>query len=287
MKSKKYQTASALLTALSERLKQKAKNEGIDIQRLRRQVAFDRFLIRLFSKEPSPWILKGGHAMELRMNIARATKDIDLALKDMALTSKDSNIQNTMILKELRTLSAIDLNDFFIFQIEDAIMNLEAPLYGGARFPVVALMDGRIFTRFHLDVGVGDILIEPPEIVIGEDWLGFAGLHTKGVPALSAEQQFAEKIHAYTLPREGRFNSRVKDLIDMILLIKTKKLNNTKLKEAIQKTFDRRDSHKIPEKLQAPPSEWQIPFTNLAKECELDVTLDAAFKKLNKFIKEV
>ena len=65
MKDKKYQTAGALLSALSDRLKQKSKTEGLDIQRLRRQVAFDRLLLRLFSKTSSPWVLKGGYAMEL------------------------------------------------------------------------------------------------------------------------------------------------------------------------------------------------------------------------------
>ena len=57
MKNKKYQTAGALLAALSERLKKKSQKEGLDIQRLRRQVAFDRLLLRLFSKTSSPWVL--------------------------------------------------------------------------------------------------------------------------------------------------------------------------------------------------------------------------------------
>ena len=110
MKNKKYQTPSGLLSSLSERLKQKAKSEGTDIQRLRRNVAFDRLLIRLFSKNPSSWVLKGGYAMELRVSNPRATKDIDLALKDLTLTSKNSEVQNKMILKELRSLASVDSN---------------------------------------------------------------------------------------------------------------------------------------------------------------------------------
>ena len=35
---------------------------------------------------------------------------------------------------------------------------------------------------------------------------------------IGREQQFAEKLHAYTLPRNSA-NSRVKDLVDMALLI--------------------------------------------------------------------
>jgi len=38
------------------------------------------------------------------------------------------------------------------------------------------------------------------------------------VQLIAREQQFAEKIHAYTLPRSAT-NSRVKDLVDMALLI--------------------------------------------------------------------
>jgi hypothetical protein len=30
--------------------------------------------------------------------------------------------------------------------------------------------------------------------------------------------KFAEKLHAYTLPRQGRPNARVKDLVDLVLL---------------------------------------------------------------------
>ena len=286
MKDKKYQTAGALLAALSDRLKQKSKKESLDIQRLRRQVAFDRLLLRLFSKTPSPWVLKGGYAMELRMKNPRATKDIDLTVKDKKLFSNDLTEQNSMILRALRSFAAIDLKDFFIFQIEDSIMELEGPIYGGARFPVTAKVDGRLFVRFHLDVGFDNILLEPLESIKGEDWLGFAKLHTKSIPALSIEQHFAEKIHVYTLPRKGQLNSRVKDLIDMVLLVRTKKIKTKKLKEAIKRIFEHRGSHKMPDKLQAPPTEWEIPFSVLAKDCLLSITLENSFKEIISFLKE-
>jgi len=81
--ARRYKTAQALRTALEARLQEMARSRGTDIQRLRRRVAFDRFLARLFTVEPPqryPWFLKGGYAMELRMRHARATKDIDLTL---------------------------------------------------------------------------------------------------------------------------------------------------------------------------------------------------------------
>ena len=74
---KQYKTAGAFRTALETRLQTRAQVERTDLQRLRRQVAFDRFLARLFPKGPKgtyPWILKGGYAMELRIRSARTTR---------------------------------------------------------------------------------------------------------------------------------------------------------------------------------------------------------------------
>ena len=45
---RKYATGLALRTALEERLKRVAREEGIDLQRLRRQVAFDPFSLDYF-----------------------------------------------------------------------------------------------------------------------------------------------------------------------------------------------------------------------------------------------
>lgn len=52
--NRQYNSGVALRTSLEERLKRTAHDEAVDLQRLRRQVAFDRFLARLFhcSSEP-------------------------------------------------------------------------------------------------------------------------------------------------------------------------------------------------------------------------------------------
>lgn len=76
-----YASAAAFRAALEGRLKKLALEEGIDLQRMRRQVAFDRLLCRLFVSADAPWLLKGGFAMELRVKAARTTRDIDVALR--------------------------------------------------------------------------------------------------------------------------------------------------------------------------------------------------------------
>jgi hypothetical protein len=89
MKSTTYATATAFRRALEDRLKDISKKEAVDLQRLRRQVAFDRLLSRLFEAgnvSTLRWVLKGGYAMELRIKAARTTKDIDLTMRIAAGT---------------------------------------------------------------------------------------------------------------------------------------------------------------------------------------------------------
>lgn len=74
-----------------------------------------------------------------------------------------------------------------------------------------ATLDGRRFARFHLDLGMGDTQREPCEWITPRDWLGFAGIEPGRFPSISREEHFAQKLHAYTLPRSDRMNTRVKE----------------------------------------------------------------------------
>jgi hypothetical protein len=209
-----YTSATAFRSALETRLNKLAQEESVDLQRARRQVAFDRLLCRLFANPNAPWLLKGGYAMELRLKTARTTRDIDLAVKQLPMPSAgwDANVAN--VLEALREAGKLELPDFFTFIFGDASQDLDAAPYGGARFPVDARLAGRSFVKFHLDVSTGDVLRAPYESLLGRDWLWFAGISKMNFPAVSPEEQFAEKLHAYTLPRVSRENTRVKDLVD-------------------------------------------------------------------------
>jgi hypothetical protein len=60
--------------------------------------------------------------------------------------------------------------------------------------------------------------MEPLEVIEGRDWLGwFAGIARPSLYMIPCEQQFAENLHTYTLPRKGVANTRVRDLVDMVL----------------------------------------------------------------------
>ncbi|MCW5964962.1 MAG: nucleotidyl transferase AbiEii/AbiGii toxin family protein [Bryobacterales bacterium] len=121
-RARQYSSGPALRTALEERLKKISRDEAVDLQRLRRQVAFDRFLIRLFAGHRSDWVLKRGYAMELRFQTARATRDLDFTVRSKPGGAGD------MILALLQDVGAIDAGDQLTFRVGEAGMGLDGAL---------------------------------------------------------------------------------------------------------------------------------------------------------------
>ncbi|MBS1825957.1 MAG: nucleotidyl transferase AbiEii/AbiGii toxin family protein [Acidobacteria bacterium] len=271
--SRKYATAGAFRQALEGRLKTISREERTDFQRLCRQVAFDRFLARLARMDNPDWILKGGYAMELRFETARSTRDLDFTLR------KGNNESALLLLQRAATF---DLEDFFTFRVGEAMADLDAAPYGGARHPVESRVDGRAFVRFHVDVGIGDVIVEPIETMAARDWLAFAEFAPPSVPMIALEQQFAEKIHAYTLPRTNP-NSRVRDLVDLYLLTASGALDRGRCADALRRTFERRATCEVPTELTPPPPEWARPFRAMADDCELEIECQAAFEIVQGF----
>ena len=269
---------------MEERLKRASLTDQIDPNRLRRQVSFDRLLARLFREDPAPWVLKGGYALELRFKAARSTVDIDLTVQRVAASAGGD--ENQVVRQMLQSAAAVALGDWFEFTIGPPVMDLTAAPYGGARYPIEARLDERILARFHLDAGIGDVVMRPLETIVCRDWLGFAGIESSRVLMIAREQQFAEKIHAYTLPRNAA-NSRVKDLVDLALLIGSGGLDKQRIMEALCLTFERRGTYDLPARLVPPPADWQMPFHALAEECGLPTDVAAVFAGVQEFVEEV
>lgn len=274
---KTYATATAFRRALEDRLSALAKASSTDLQRMRRQVAFDRLLARLFAPGNPPWLLKGGYALELKLSLARATRDLDLGLA--AADGMD-------LLDLLQAAGASDAGDWFGYVIGEAVMDLDGAPYGGVRYPVEARLDGRPFAKFHLDVGLGDIQREPVEWVEARDWLGFAGINPGRFPSIPREEHFAQKLHAYTMPRGDRPNSRVKDLVDLVLLIEAGTMERERLARDVTDTFRRRGTHVLPDRLEPPPAFWEPVFEKLAKECGIGGEIAGRFAQVERYCAE-
>jgi hypothetical protein len=102
-----FNSATDFRKSLESRLKKLALAKDLDLQRLRRKVAFDRLLARLFSEQEPRFFLKGGYAMELRLSTARATKDIDLT--SLTRVDHQGNPISQLLLSDLRSLARKDL----------------------------------------------------------------------------------------------------------------------------------------------------------------------------------
>jgi hypothetical protein len=255
----KYKSGSAFRRALEDRLRAQNQSGGLPLFRLRKLVVFDRLLARLNATSPTAWVLKGGFALQLHFGVrSRTTKDIDLLMRHSASPAWDM----------LRQAAATDLGDWFAFEIgrprAEALDD-----QGGQRFPVHSLLDSRTFERFHVDVGTGDPVLEPPEVLSTTDLLAFADIDTVPFPTYPLTQQIAEKLHAYTRRHDGTEGTRVRDLVDLLLIASRSTIDADKLSAAIRATFDARATHALPAELPEPPSKWGPPFRRSANELEL------------------
>lgn len=259
-----YDSASALRQALEDRLKRRALEKGDDLARLRRLVAFDRVLARLFVHgADAPWLVKGGFGLELRYRLqARTTKDLDLALTSPRLIAG-----NAASLREaLQGAVDTEIRDGFVVIVGMPTKDLEGPPEGGARFPVEVRLAGRVFTTFHVDVGAGDPVLELPDWITCEEYFSFAGIPPARAAVIPLAQQFAEKVHAWSRPRGQSANTRVKDLADLVLVVGTAGLEPRRVAACVKATFARYATHPIPHELPVPPPAWAEPYAALARD---------------------
>jgi predicted nucleotidyltransferase component of viral defense system len=246
------------------------------LTRLRKLVAFDRFLARLETYDPDIWVLKGGYALQLRLGEkARTTKDIDLLMQHAAEQAHEL----------LSSASMIDLGDWFSFDVERAVRieQRDEPL--SSRYPVHSLLDGRTFEKFHVDVGVGDPLVRKPERLAAPPMLEFAGIQPTSFPSYPVAQHLAEKIHALTRTYGTSGSTRIRDLIDILLIAMMFELNSEELMRALRLTFEARATHEMPTHLPNPPPEWARMYLRQRRELELPwKNLEDAFIAIRSFI---
>jgi hypothetical protein len=258
----RYRTGGAFRQALEARLREQSIRNGVPLTRLRKTVAFDRFLARLVKGGPISWLIKGGFAMQLRLgDRARTTKDIDAA------TTKHVNPDRVPV--SLRRAASIKLADWFTFEVSHPSPVATGAPHGGLRFPVQCRLDGRDFERFHLDVGLGDPVVGRPRKLNGPPLLAFAGIRPTRVPCYPLSVQIAEKVHAYTRSYAGGGSSRVRDLVDILLIASVAPLSRRRILSALHSTFQARATHDLPPAVPAPPANWAGAYKKMARELNL------------------
>ena len=257
--------------SLTQRIRNKAALQGIPAARLRNHVAFQRILARL-ARRPE-WILKGGFCLEVRLGLdARATKDLDL-LKFDVHSASGIELQD-----QLDEALSTDLGDGFTFLVrapkpvraEEAEpgawrVSIEVR-YGGQEFGITAVDVVRRSPNLSMDA-------EPVKIeatLVGDDFT---------MPALDPHRHAAEKYHAYIRSYAwDRPSSRVKDLVDLVLLCESGILTPRELGESLDQVFEERATE-LPDSLPPPPPDWKTTYPPLANETSAGETnVEAAWK---------
>ncbi|MER5929359.1 nucleotidyl transferase AbiEii/AbiGii toxin family protein [Streptomyces sp. NPDC002054] len=273
----RYRDAADLRRALEARLKQEAAETGTDLARRRRLVVFDRMAARLAEDPVGDWVLKGGAVMEFRLTgRARTTKDLDLAVRPDGGGGLEGGPVRELLIEALEG----DLDGYgFRFRVAAPVaLKADVAGRGGWRFSVEAHLAGKLFAGVRVDVVDRGEEISLTERLPLPNTLDFAGTPPRVIEAVDRRQHFAEKLHALTRDYGDRPNTRVKDLVDLVLLAETGLLGDADLAKAVRHVFVVRATHSVPDVLPDPPPKWRDSYPELAEELATDIlpTLDAA-----------
>lgn len=215
--------------------------KGADYNLILLRFVQERFLYRLsLSAYRKNFFLKGGALLFAYDRFAaRPTRDMDF-LGDHI--SRDmENIKRIML--EICSIACeedgvtFDCGEEEIW-LEDITVEKE---YNGTRVHMTAHMD-TIVQSFSIDVGFGDVIIPQP---VDLDYpLLLEDLPEVNVAAYSLETVVAEKFQ--TMIDRGTINSRMKDFFDVYTILKSGKVDNWVLKEAVVEVFENRGTKADP-----------------------------------------
>lgn len=217
--------------SLMDKSRNLAASCNITVNEVLQNYMFERILERLsVSKYKNNFILKGGLLLSSIMGIdTRTTMDMDTCIKGIELTDEQ-------LYEVLQEILNIDINDGVKFEIRNSQPIREEDDYGGLKYNLLAIFDN-LRVNLSIDIATGD-LITPREIEYDYKMI-FENRNLK-IMTYNIESIIAEKFQ--TVINRGILNSRMKDYYDLYYLITYKEFSKENLKNAIIKTFNKRDT---------------------------------------------
>lgn len=255
----RYKNPSGFRQGVTQRIRDEANTKGVPAARRQMRFLFERFWLRLERAFPVV-VVKGGAALEFRLDRARTTRDLDLSV---------SRVPGDELLERLQAACREDFGDFLTFQVvEDSTLDNEGQRYEGRRLSVTCLLNNQpLFSRFGLDIAVGEPSGAAEVFTIATSPTA-AELGSLQIPLYCLRTHLAEKFHAYTLPRPFE-NSRVKDLPDIGLIAGYRGVSAGELRSSFRQTFTARNTHELPAAVPEPPDSWVAPYRAMARENQL------------------
>lgn len=260
-----YDSPRALRTALEHRLLQRSIETGVSLDRLRRRVVFERVIARLSSAEPDAWVVKGGMALEVRLRDgARVTKDLDLGLRDDEVTSESLH-------ERLIDILALDpAGDRFILTVGVPVTMSEGAQRVTWRARVEATLADTTFGSIQLDIAPRPYELTDTDHVELPSTLDFAGIPASVIEIIDIHRHAAEKLHAMTRDFGDRENSRLRDLVDLVLMLEHEMLTPALLADRTTDVWAEREQRKPPLDLPPMPDSWAIRYRPLTEQLHID-----------------
>ena len=279
-----YQTPAAVESAIRSAAKKAARNDkSLSTQERIRLEYFHRFLCRIFSETPTDaWLLKGGTALLARVPSARATSDVDLFNQRHSLAAA---------LTELRRLAALDLGDFFRFEYvshTDSLGGKQQAYTEGIRVSFDVYLGVNKKDRLSVALVVKAVVTETPETIIPSNVLTLPKLPQCEYRLYPLVDQMADKVCATLSVYNGYPSTRVKDLVDLVVLILTQTIDGGRIEVAITREAASRGLP-FPETFTAPP-DWDASYRKLASpipDCKDYLTVALATSLVNALLEPV
>lgn len=147
--------------ALEMAVKEAAKKSPLDTNRAIAGFYFHRLLCRVFSDPDSPFVLKGGQSVLARTVDARATRDIDLLVRE---TSVEAAVA------DLRRLAGIGLDDFISFSFDKAEpIKADDEYRSGMKVWFTPSLGGKSLQAVSVDLVVDEVDDVAPDMVSAEE----------------------------------------------------------------------------------------------------------------------
>ena len=253
---REYTTPAAFRAAVEARLRERARRLGVPAYMVRRQAALERLLVRLMSVAPDSWALKGGLALDTRLG-ARARVSIDM--------DADHVHGAGAARADLQRAAIEDVGDHFGFAVVGSEELRDAGVSLAVRYKLESALAGRPFQPVQADV-----TIAPPDPWDAQPrWrpglLTELGLDPFEVLLIPLERQVAEKLHACTRTYQGLGTTRARDLVDLLLIRQHERIDVRLLQDAVQRVFNRRATHAVPERLPPPPAALAVAYRREAR----------------------
>jgi len=254
---REYATPAAFRAAVEATLRERARRLNVPAYIVRRQAALERLIVRLMKVSPNRWALKGGMAIESRLGErARASLDLDADHVKGAEAAR----------ADLQRAAIEDVGDHFTFAITGSEELREAGVGLAIRYKLESALAGRQFEPLQVDVSINAPDPWDAQPAQRPGLLTRLGLDPIDVLLVPLERQVAEKLHAYTRTYKGGGTTRGRDLVDLLLILKHERVDETLLKNVIRRVFDRRATHAVPERLPPPSPELAVSYRREAEQ---------------------